>query len=396
MSAPLLDRVRRDRLADDLWSLVTVPSPTRQERRVAFLFAELLERAGAAVEVDETIHDSPNVVGRLPGARAPASSAGGPGGGRVIQLAGHLDHIDVPHAAPQRTEDVVSGRGSADMKNGLAGILEIVRVLNETGRDFTGELLVTAYGLHEAPLGDAAGLLQLIRRGVVGNAALVFEGPEGVALVMGKGQSIWNLRISRDGEVCHELRRDPAADELLATVLATVRRLLDHNQSLATAAHEYPLLGPESVFVGQVHYGDFYNRAPAEALLQGTRRWHPKKTFDDVRRELRELVDGLPSAPGISIEDSWIFVGESFAIDAEAEIVGALRDAFGRVTGREMRVAGGSSILDVNRIVPFGKVPAVSVSLDGETGHADHEFVRLERMEEGCRIALQTVMNYLG
>ena len=394
MSPPLVERIRRDRLADDLWRLVTVPSPTRQERRVAFVFAELLERAGAVVEVDETIHESPSVIGRLQGACAAeaATEAGGP----VLQLAGHLDHIDVPHAPPERTDEIVSGRGSADMKNGLAGILEIVRVLSEAGREFAGELLVTAYGLHEAPLGDSAGLLHLIERGIGGNAAVVFEGPEGVALVMGKGQSIWNLRVCREGEVCHELRRDPEADELLATALAAVRRLMEHGQSLAVADRGYPLLGPESVFVGQVHYGDFYNRAPAEALLQGTRRWHPDKTFEDVRRELRELAAELPTAPGISVEDSWIFVGESFSIDPTERIVRALQDAYHEVTGRDLRIGGGSSILDVNRIVPFAKVPAVSVSLDGDTGHADYEFVRLARMEAGCRVALQTVLNYLG
>jgi acetylornithine deacetylase/succinyl-diaminopimelate desuccinylase-like protein len=325
------------------------------------------------------------VIGRLAGDRP----------GKVLQLAGHLDHIDVGHPPPERREELISGRGSADMKCGLAGILEIVRVLNGSGCDFPGRLLVTAYGLHEAPLGDSRGLLNLIEGKVLGDAAFVFEGFHDRAVVMGKGQSIWNIEVSRAGDVCHELRRSPEADDLLETVLRIVRRLAEKNAELSTAKHPYPLLGPQSVFVGQVHYGDFYNRVPRQAFLQGTWRWHPDRTFQDVKAELNALLAAIPRGKTIEIEDSWIFVGEAFSFDAEEPIVHALRDAYSTVTGGTMELAGSSAILDVNRLVPFGKIPAVSISLDGERAHADYEFVRLERMERNCRVALQTVVNYL-
>ena len=74
----------------------------------------------------------------------------------------------------------------------------------------------------------------------------------------------------------------------------------------------------------------------------------------------------------------------------------ALQEAYGKVTGKTMELAGSSVILDVNRLVPFGEIPAVSISLDGERAHADYEYVRLQRLEQGCRLALQTTMNYLG
>jgi len=381
----LVDEVRRDRLASDLWELVRVPSPTRQEREVALRFAEMLESAGAEVEIDETLPDSPCVIGRLAGHRP----------GPVLQLAGHLDHIDVEHSPPERSEGIISGRGSADMKCGLAGILEVVRVLKAAGCEFPGRLLVTAYGLHEAPLGDSRGLLNLIERKVLGDAAIVFEGAHGRALVMGKGQSIWNIRIARDGDVCHELRRSPEADNLLETVRRVAARLVEKNRELAATGHDYPLLGPQSIFVGQLHYGDFYNRVPAEASLQGTWRWHPDRAFHDVKGELKSLLAGIPHGENIAIEDSWIFVGEAYAFDPEQPIVHALRQAYSHITGKTMELAGSSSILDVNRLVPFGKIPAVAISLDGERAHADYEFVRLERMEQGCRVALQTVLNYL-
>ncbi|MFB3902454.1 MAG: hypothetical protein ACE15E_03310 [Acidobacteriota bacterium] len=96
---PLQQKLNSYRLADNLWELVNIPSPTCNERDAAFAFARLLRQAGATVEIDESLPQSPSVIGRLRG------SSPGP----VLQLAGHLDHIDIPHArrsvTPRRSAD---------------------------------------------------------------------------------------------------------------------------------------------------------------------------------------------------------------------------------------------------------------------------------------------------
>jgi acetylornithine deacetylase/succinyl-diaminopimelate desuccinylase-like protein len=236
----------------------------------------------------------------------------------------------------------------------------------------------------------------MIERKVIGDAAVVFEGARDQAIVMGKGQSIWNIDIIREGDVCHELRRKPEADNLLQTTNRIVGRLMEKNNSFASEKHTFPLLGPQSVFVGQIHYGDFYNRVPKQASLQGTWRWHPDRSFKDVQRELKVLLAEVPCPKNITIEVFWTFVGEGFSIDPEADIVKCLRDAYAKTTGKAMELSGSSSINDVNRIIPSGKIPAVSICLDGERSHADYEYVRLERMKLGCCIGLQTVINYFG
>ena len=90
-------RISRDSLAENLWQLVNIPSPTGMERKAALFFAELLKSSGATVEVDESIPQSPNIIGRLKGRRK----------GRVIQLAGHIDHVDIPHAKPKRETGII-------------------------------------------------------------------------------------------------------------------------------------------------------------------------------------------------------------------------------------------------------------------------------------------------
>jgi acetylornithine deacetylase/succinyl-diaminopimelate desuccinylase-like protein len=384
----ILEKVSVDRLGEDLWSLVNIPSPTGREREAAFVYAEMLAEAGAEVEIDERIPESPNVIGRLQGTRA----------GKVFQLAGHIDHIDVPHEPPQRTETEIIARGAADMKGGLAGILEVVRVLEETGRDFPGELLITVYGLHEAPVGDGLGLRYMAEDGTVGDAAVVVESVQGLhdkAIVQGKGQSVWNLTIRREGEVCHELNRTPAMDGLLETVAAALKRLRNYADELTALGARGTLLGPPSLFIGQVHYGDFYNRAPAEARMQGTRRWHPDDSFEGVKERFAAVIGEIPKAPGIDIDIDWNFVGEAYEVAAEEPVVRHLQAAYEKVTGQPMEIAGIKAVADGARLVPWGKVPTVLCAFDNRCAHADREVVVVENLVEPCRVTLLTLLNYL-
>ncbi|MCC6123973.1 MAG: M20 family metallopeptidase [Pirellulales bacterium] len=379
------NQVSRHRLADDLWQLVNVPSPTLRERDAALCYAEMLRGCGAAVEIDETLPESPNVVGRLRGARP----------GPVLQLAGHLDHIDVPHPPPRREADIISGRGAADMKNGLAGMLEITRLLHQWS-DFPGDLLITAFGRHEAPLGDSRGLHNLIARGVKGDAAIVFEGPEAAAVVMALGMSIWKVTMRRRGQACHEMTGPEKGWGLIGALDGLLSLVAEKNRRFGELHNDYPLLPPESVFIGQIHYGDFYNRVPASCAIEGTRRWHPDKTVPRIEAEFAAWLEELQLTPDLNIETHWIRVGESFAIDPAESIVRALQKAWREAGGREIGFSGHSSVNDTCRLVTQGKIPAVLCGFDTETGHADYEFVRLDRMETACRVALSAALNYLN
>ncbi len=381
----LLASIDIERMADSLWQLVCVPSPTCREKEGALKFASLLEESGAEVEIDWDIPESPNVIGRLKGTRP----------GPCIQLAGHVDHIDIPHPDPIREADRISGRGSADMKNGLAGILEIVRLLNETGCDFPGELLITVYGRHEAPDGDSKGLLNLLEKGCKGDAAIVFEGPDDAAAVMANGMCIWNIEL-KDIKGCRHETCEPDRTHSISTVIAEILlKIEEANQTFQNNTKVFELLPRESFFVGQVHCGDFYNRIPDRAFLQGTRRWQPNQDFDKIQQSVREMLDSIKLPESIEMNHHWIYVGDSYQVDENERIVQALVQAHERVTGQPCSIRGHSSVTDICRMVRNGNIPAVLCGFGTETGHADYEYARFDKMESACKVALATVLGYL-
>ena len=222
------------------------------------------------------------------------------------------------------------------------------------------------------------------------------EGPRDLALVCGKGQSIWNVYLKREGDVSHELKRDPDKDdELISAALAVANRIREQNASYVGSSHDYPLLGAESYFIGQIHYGDFYNRMPVECHLQGTRRWHPDKDFSTVTGQLDELLEGLSLPAHIHARTEWTFVGESYAVDEGDQIVRSIRASFQRLFDREMPLGGVSLILDTSHLVPLGGVPTVAIDYDGRTAHGDREVVELDRALASCRLAALTTFDFL-
>jgi acetylornithine deacetylase len=376
----IIDNIRSNRIAEDLWTLVNIASPTGDEGKVLAAYAELLQAAGAEVQLGEGA-----VIGQLQGE-----------GNKTLQLAGHADHIDMPHAVPNRSGDIISGRGAADMKGGISAILEIVRILAESKSKPQGNLLITVYGGHEAPEGDSEPLNRLIHRGITGSAAIVVESAEALedVVVCGAGQSIWNVTAEWEGQVCHELKRPQAADGIWKTTTQLLEFLREYDRELRSREGSYPLLQPESVFIGQLHGGDFYNRTAPKTSMQGTRRWHPNRGFQSIQEEFRDFVEErVAPCPEMSIGIEWNFVGESYEVSPEEPIIRAYSAACQEVLGTS-KISGTMVVTDAARLVRIGNVPTVVCPFDNESAHADHEFVRLPRLLESCQVALLTIENY--
>lgn len=382
----LCERVSAERLRDLTLALVRIPSPTGDSVEVSEFYAETVRGLGVPVQIVVDFPHSPSTIARCDG------SSEGP----TLTLDGHLDTIHAPHPEPYVDEGRIYGRGAGDMKSGIAAMVEATRVLIDSGVRLKGNLILATHSLHEAPIGHMEGLKGLISRGdVFVDAALVAESGFDELYIRGKGQALFEIEITREGDVLHENSARPSGvPNPLDYAVRLAAKIVQRDRELSMASD--PLLGPETFFIGQVHGGDFYNRVPTRAYLNGNHRVWPDKDWPDIRRTFSELLASVEKHPALGIDLSVFGNGLGYEVSPDAGIVHALRDGYRQVVGKALPLAGALSVCDVNVIVREGGVPAVSHGTGTRTSHADLEWVEVQSIVRTTKVFLATIVSYLG
>jgi acetylornithine deacetylase/succinyl-diaminopimelate desuccinylase-like protein len=374
------------RLAARTYELVRIPSPTGESAAVAERYAEMLNDVGLEVSVDRHYTGGPNVVGRWNGTE----------GGPTLAFVGHLDTIHAAHEPPYQTAEAIHGRGADDMKGSMAAIVEAVTALREARVQLSGNLVVAAHSLHEAPVGKMEGLRRLVASGALGDAALVAESfPAQHQILAGKGQAIFTITIRRPGESVHENYAAAGTINPIDVAVEVAARLQARHLELATEG-DLALLGPETLFLGEIHSGDFYNRVPVVARVSGIRRFGPDRTWPDIEAEFDRLITPVARETGVSITIELGGNGLGYRVREDAPIVGALAAAHRQVTGRALPVAGTKSVTDANIIVREGGIPALCYGPNGTTAHADQEWVAITDLERAAQVFARLVFAYPG
>ncbi len=375
-----------ERLAAYTYELVAIASPTGDSAAVSERYAAMLREAGLDVTIDAHFPGGPNVIGTWRGT----------GDGPRVAFVGHLDTIHAAHAPAVRTDDAVHGRGADDMKGSMAAVVEAIHALRTAGYTPRGEIVVAAHSLHEAPVGNMEGLRRLLEIRALGDAVLVAELiPTQHQILTGKGQAIFSITIRRSGHVMHENDAPPGTVNPVDVALEVGARLRARHLELADAG-DLPMLGPETLFIGEIHGGDFYNRVPVEARIGGIRRFGPERTWAEIEAEFQALTQPIAAATGTTIEVTLGSNGLGYAVPADAPVIGALARAHEHVTGAVLPVTGTKSVTDANIINSDGGIPALCYGPSGATAHGDREWVTTADLHRAANVYARFAIEYPG
>jgi succinyl-diaminopimelate desuccinylase len=212
--------------------LVRIPSvfrpgePEANERRVAAAVEAWLRREGFTVEVQDVAPGRPNVLGWLDGS-AP---------GRTLCLEGHTDVVTEGDPGAWRHPPWsglveggrVHGRGSADMKGGLAAAMVAAAAVRRSGVRFAGRLMVAALVDEEGAMSGAKHFVRTpLARAV--SSAIICE-PEQNELCLEQKGVFW-ARVVVHGRMAHgampyaAVNPIGAAAEFLARLPRAERRI---------------------------------------------------------------------------------------------------------------------------------------------------------------------------
>jgi len=211
------------------------------ERAVATCLAAVLRDWGFRVELPDALPVRPNVIARIGPARS----------GRTLLLNGHLDTVGTdgmthPPFTPALRDGRLYGRGSTDMKAGIAAMCAAALRAAETG--LSGELLISAVIDEEY---GSVGTRHLLLQGIEAEAAIVTE-PTRLAICPSHKGFAW-AEVTVHGRAAHGSRYDVGVDAIAhAAHLITE---LDVHQRTGLTGITHPLLGRASLHAGTIAGG---------------------------------------------------------------------------------------------------------------------------------------------
>lgn len=380
-------------LACDLVALDTTArepgDPPRDEAELQELLARRLEAAGAAIDLFEPDADAlegrplvppgldfagrPQLIARLPGR----------GGGRSLALNGHIDVVPAreedgwssPPFVPEVRDGLLFGRGSCDMKGGIAAMTVAAEVL--AGRRALAGDLVVATNTDEESSG--AGGSALVGRGLAVDAAIVTE-PTGLEIwTCCRGSSYATVTV--EGRAGHtEIPQPPWRDGGAVNAIDKAVVVIDALRSLrerwaADPALTHPVLAAPDALVTVVRAGDWAVTIPGSCTLVLGALFLPAQAAADgfageVEREVEAWVTRVCAE-----RDDWLashpprFQWEPqavmpYEVAGDEAIVSVTGDAL-RALGVEPRRAGLDSWFDAATLSVVGGIPAIGL---GPTG----------------------------
>jgi len=386
VQAAVLDHINVPRMARLAYDLVSIRSYTCDTTEATEFFAGALNRSGLDISWFRfpEFPRTPGMVARLAGA----------GGGVSLELNGHMDTIPLDHEPPRLDDTALTGRGATDMKASLACAAEVALALRDAGVRLQGDLLISTHGLHEMPGGHGEDLEARLRTGIHGEAVIVLECGSTALPVAGVGMCTFEAIISRPGEITHENSTATGTPHPIVAAARFVTLVQELHQHLSRESIEF--VGSPSVFVGEIHGGDFYNRFPTECRVVGTRRWSPEERFADARAGLEALCRQVERETGTTVQLCLELGREGFRVDLTHPLPVALRNAYELVTGSVLVPGGLRSVADASTFQHVGGVPAVYHGPQGTGHHGDFERIELAELLRATRVLALTALTYCG
>jgi acetylornithine deacetylase len=319
--------------------------------------------------------------------------AGGDGPGLLL-----LGHTDVVPVGEGWTKDPfggavengrIYGRGSSDMKGGLAASLSAMAALRSA--QLTGPVELAALVDEEE---TGAGISALVASTAQPFAGCITAEPTELQTVVGaRGASY--LRVEIHGTACHAGNPDDGANAVYgaAALVAEIERM---NGELAQQPH--PLLGPATWSVGQVRGGTSGSIVPDKCVVVADRRLLPGESAAAVLNDVRNRTAGLLAGRGLTFDITMPMEMPAFETPVDAPLATAVDTALADAGGPGLPPGGWTAACDGGFVARDLGVPVVvlgpgSVSTQA---HRPDESVSIEELVVAARAYALSALRLLG
>jgi acetylornithine deacetylase len=397
---------------DFLRELVQRPSTRGETNRVQSFIADFLRGQGLRVR---QVGIDPGRLARLRGfSPVDWSYEGlfnvvalgtGVGGGRSLVLNGHADVVSPEPSGHWRFDpwgaQVVDGRmfgrGTADMKAGIAAMVYALIAVWESGVRMKGDVMVQTV-IDEECSGN--GTLACLADGFVGDAAIVPE-PSGLTLITAQPGVLW-CRIEVTGRAAHARSAHSAVNAAekafcLMGPLRDLEREWNRDVDFELASLEHPI----NFNLGTVRAGDWPSTVPEVCTLGLRLGFPPRLGLEAAKAAVMERIEAACEA------DSWLretppqvaFVGfhaEGAVYNLDTPIAWTVGANHEELLGRPLATGPSAATTDNRIFENCYRIPNLVYGPTGDQLHAPDEWVDLDSVRTLTRVLAAVLIDWCG
>lgn len=371
--------------------IVRAPSinPPADTSECARIILEKFKENHIEAEIVEPKKGVANVVARLSGGKK----------GKILLFNGHIDVVapgdgwTVDPFGGVIRDNKIYGRGTCDMKSGVACMVGAMIGLKRSGISFQGEIIFT--GVADEETGSEFGTLYLLKKNIgrKANFAVVSE-PTSLRVNLGNRGLRWIDVVVR-GKASHAGRPHLGVNAIFygAKLVEAIQAMRFENRN---EAFEIPT---PTISVTTISGGTKVNIIPDRCDLALDRRMIPGETTETVLEELQAIIDPiLAEEKDLQVEVSvrpnyW----DAYLLSEKEPVVQATIESFKQVTGREPSIGGKAACTDASHLFHLGGIPTVLFGPGDESlSHKADECVPVGNLMPAIKIYMAIGKRLLG
>ena len=419
---PLLSEIasRRDDLillTQDLIRIPTLNPPGENYRDICEFLDRRLTKHGFSTEMvraygtpgDSDKYPRWNLVARREGA----------GSGECVHFNSHIDVVEVGSGwthdpfGGALVDGKIYGRGACDMKGGLAASIVAVEVFIDTNPDFQGAIEISATGDEES--GGYGGVAYLAEKGYFDPKKVqhvIIPEPLNKDRVCLGHRGGWWAEIETFGEIAHgsmPFLGDCAVRHMGAVIDKFEAKLYPAMSARRTDMPVVPdgarssTMNINSIHGGQAEQADDFTGLPAHCVPDSCRividrRFLVEETLDDVRNEVKRLLDELKAErPKFEYDMRELNSVLPSMTDREAPIAVCVAKQIEIVMGKPAEFVASPGTYDQKHIDRIGTLKNCVAYGPGilELAHKPDEYVGVEDMMDSLQVMARCLADIL-
>ena len=415
----LLRRIREKEaeligLTQDLVRIPTINPPGCDYRACAELIGDRLQkkgfqviyRRGEGTPGDSDAYPRENVIARWDGKRP----------GPCLHFNGHIDVVPVgegwtrdPFAA-EVSEGKIFGRGTCDMKGGIAAAVIAVESLIEVIPDLPGAIEIS--GTADEETGGYGGVAYLAENGFFSKPRVdhvIIPEPLNVDRICLGHRGVWWAEIETLGRIAHgsmPFLGDSAILHMNAFLQRLEKDLMPRLAERKTAMPVVPQEAKRSTLnINSLHGGldECFEGLPAALVADSCRmvidrRFLIEEDLSDVQKEFLTILDSLEAErPGFRYKIRELMSVQPTMTDASAPVVLAIDEAIGRILGRPAKYVVSPGTYDQKHIARLGKLHDCIAYGPGilDLAHQPDEFISVDDMLNSAQVMALAALSLL-